>query len=70
MVYKDNVRKYRKKIRKMIEKKEDAQAIMNVFKEYTSAVDKAQKKSIFHKNNGARKKSRINKMIKNYAKAS
>lgn len=68
--YKDTVRKYRKKIKKMIEKKEEVSDIMDTFKIYMSSVDKAGKKSIFHKNNIARKKSRMNKMIKIYAQNS
>jgi len=31
-----------------------------------SLIDKAVKKNILHKNNGANKKSRINKLVKNF----
>ena len=31
-----------------------------------SLIDKAVKKNVLHKNNGANKKSRINKLVKNY----
>lgn len=66
--YKDLVRKYRKNIRKMIDKKEEKQSIMDMYKLYVSMVDKALKKNIFHKNTAARKKSRINLLIKNHLK--
>ena len=34
--------------------------------EALSLIDKAVKKNILHKNNGANKKSRINKLVKNF----
>ena len=45
------------------DKKELVQLSVN---EAFSLIDKAVKKNILHKNNGANKKSRINKLVKNF----
>jgi len=66
LVYKLNIRKARKKIEKLIAIGGSKEEIMETYREYTKFVDKAAKKNIIHKNNAARKKSRMNKKIKNF----
>ena len=61
--YKKRVKTAYKKVLKFLNenKKDD---LINAFKEFQSIVDKATKKGVFHKNNAARKKSRLYKKIK------
>jgi len=66
LVYKLNIRKARKKIEKLITIGGSKEEIIEAYREYTKFVDKAAKKNIIHKNNAARKKSRMNKKIKNF----
>ena len=40
--------------------------VMSSLNEAFSLIDKAVKKNVLHKNNGANKKSRINKLVKNF----
>lgn len=42
----------------------DTATIDQLFKNYMSEVDKAVKKNVFHKRNGARKKSKMSNVIK------
>lgn len=56
----------KKSLRKMMEGAASKEDLMKKYGEYCSAVDKAMKKNIFHKNNAARKKSRTNEMIKKH----
>ena len=56
----------KKSLRKLIEGTASKDELMKKYGEYCSAVDKALKKNIFHKNNAARKKSRTNAMLKKH----
>ena len=48
----------------------DNQALINTsLKQAYSLIDKAVKKNVLHKNNGANKKSRINNLVKNTLKS-
>lgn len=60
---KSRVRNLEKKLRKLVSaaKWEEAN---QVYREFTSAVDKAAKTGVFHKNKAARKKSRLALLIK------
>jgi len=60
---KTEVRTYIKKLQESIslKNKEEAQNALNIV---IKAIDKAVSKNIYHKNNGARKKSRLNKLVK------
>lgn len=63
-VYIKRIKFLKKSIKKLIEGAASKDELMKKYAEYCSAVDKAQKKNIIHKNNAARKKSRTNAMIK------
>ena len=70
--YKSTVRTLTKKTLANCEKyKKDPNAenkdiLLLSVNEAFSLIDKAVKKNVLHKNNGANKKSRINKLVKNY----
>ena len=49
-------------------KPENQELIINSLNQAYSLIDKAVKKNILHKNNGANKKSRINNLVKNTLK--
>lgn len=66
LVRKNQIKSARKKIRKLIDASSSKEDLMNAFKEYCSAIDKAAKKNILHKNTAARKKSQMNKLIKDF----
>ncbi|HCL55747.1 MAG TPA: 30S ribosomal protein S20 [Spirochaetia bacterium] len=66
LIYKERVKKAKKGIKKLLEIKAGKEELMKAYSEYSSTVDKASKKSIFHKNNAARKKSRMNLIIKKF----
>ena len=61
-VVKTNIKHTARKLLGIIEEKKKQEAI-NLYQEYTAFVDKAVSKGIYHKNNAARKKSRIMKKI-------
>lgn len=65
-IYKNNIRKTKKAIRKLMESGASADEVKNAYREYTSAVDKAAKKNVIHDNNAARKKSRMNVVVKKF----
>ena len=65
-VYIKRIKFLKKSIRKMIEGNSKKEELLKKYAEYCSAVDKALKKNIIHKNNAARKKSRTNSIIKNF----
>ena len=48
---------------------ENQELINNSLNEAFSLIDKAVKKNVLHKNNGANKKSRINNLVKNTLKS-
>ena len=56
------------KVMESIHAKKKTDTVKN-FNEYSSIVDRAVKKSIFHRNKGARRKSRMAKLINNTFKA-
>ncbi len=60
---KSGARTYEKKLRKAVEENriEDAQA---AYRTFTSLIDRAAKRNIVHKNTAARKKSRLNSLVK------
>jgi len=60
---KSSVRTYEKKLRKAVEENrlEDAQA---AYRTFTSLIDRAAKRNIVHRNTAARKKSRLNSLVK------
>ncbi len=64
--YKTRMKKARKNIKQLIENKSSQEDLLKAYSEYTSIVDKMSKKNIIHKNNAARKKSRMNGRIKKY----
>ena len=70
--YKSTVRTLTKKTLANCEKyKQDPNSdnknqVMLSVNEAFSLIDKAVKKNVLHKNNGANKKSRINKLVKNF----
>ena len=70
--YKSTVRTLTKKtIAKCEEYKQNPNSdnknqVMFSINEAYSIIDKAVKKNVLHKNNGANKKSRINKLVKNF----
>jgi small subunit ribosomal protein S20 len=64
--YKNGIKESRKKIRKLMEAGASQEELMEVYRKYSSAVDKAVKKNVIHKNNAARKKSRMNSAIKKF----
>jgi len=66
LAYKIKIKKARKKIEKLIADNATKEELMEAYREYTKCVDKAAKKNIIHKNNAAKKKSRMNKKIKNF----
>ncbi len=53
-----------KDVKKAIAEKKDAGDVMELLRVAYSAIDKAKKRNIIHKNNAARKKSRLNTMAK------
>lgn len=59
------VRTYEKKIRRALaeEKIEDAQEAYRLF---SSSIDRAAKRNIYHKNTAARKKSRLSALLKSF----
>ena len=50
-------------------KPENQELIINSLNQAYSLIDKAVKKNVLHKNNGANKKSRINNIVKNTLKS-
>ena len=70
--YKSSVRTLTKKTLTNCEKykkepnSDNKQLIQLSVNEAFSLIDKAVKKNVLHKNNGANKKSRINKLVKNF----
>ncbi len=48
--------------------KENESLVQSSLNKAFSLIDKAVKKNVLHKNNGANKKSRINQLVKNYLK--
>ena len=48
---------------------ENQELIKNTLNQAYSLIDKAVKKNVLHKNNGANKKSRINNLVKNTLKS-
>ena len=61
--YRDGIKKLKKQIRKVVEKKEPVKNIKELLKEFYSIVDKAAKRHVIHKNKAARLKSRITKSV-------
>ncbi len=61
-MYSTKVKSSAKKVLKSIGEKNKDQAVRE-FKEFSTQVDKAVKKGIFHGNTGARRKSRMQKKI-------
>ena len=57
------VRTLYKKVGSSIEEKKPKEEVLKVFNEFSSEVDRAARKGIFHKNFAARNKSRFNKLI-------
>ena len=45
---------------------DNKELVLSSLNEAFSLIDKAVKKNVLHKNNGANKKSRINKLVKNF----
>ena len=45
---------------------DNKELVLTSLNEAFSLIDKAVKKNVLHKNNGANKKSRINKLVKNF----
>lgn len=66
LVYKDNMKKAKKAIRKLMEGEASKEELMAAYSKYVSAVDRAAKINVLHKNNAARKKSRMNSAIKKF----
>ena len=70
--YKSTVRTFTKKTLSICEqfKKDPSldnqKLVQNSLSNTFSLIDKAVKKNVLHKNNGANKKSRINKLVKSY----
>lgn len=66
LLYKDELKKAKKTIRKLLVAAAGKEELMKAYAEYTSAVDSSVKKNIIHKNNAARKKSRMNALLKKH----
>lgn len=66
-VYREKIKEARKNIKKLIEAKASKEELLKALAAYSSSVDKALKKNILHKNNAARKKSRMNSTVKKIA---
>ncbi len=62
---KGRIRQIYRLIKKAI-KENDKSEIQEHHKLYVSLIDKAVKKSIYHKNKGSRKKSKMNLKVKNF----
>ena len=62
-IVKSRIKKWSKKIRLAVDNNEIDNA-KQIYKEFTSLVDRAVSKGIFHKNNAARKKSRLYRLLK------
>lgn len=62
---KSAVRTYEKSVRKFVEKNdmENAEA---AYRKFSSSIDKAAKTNLYHKNNAARKKSRLALLLKKH----
>ncbi len=61
--FKMAMRKAIKSLRKAAEEKKDSSTLLGLYKAACSAIDKAKRKNIIHKNNAARKKSRLSKLV-------
>lgn len=57
------VRKVTKELREAVSNKEDSKKLMELLKSSYKAIDKSVKKGVTHKNNAARKKSRLAKLV-------
>lgn len=66
LYYKEKIKATRKSIKKLIQKGAGKEEIMKAYALYSSALDKAAKKNVIHSNNSARKKSRMNLLIKKF----
>ena len=70
--YKSTVRTFTKKTLSICEQykkdpsSDNQKLVQNSLSNTFSLIDKAVKKNVLHKNNGANKKSRINKLVKSY----
>ena len=61
--FKMAMKKAIKSLRKAAEEKKDASTLLDLYKAACSTIDKAKRKNIIHKNNAARKKSRLSKLV-------
>lgn len=60
---KSAVRTYEKAVRKFVEQNDIENAEV-AYRKFSSSIDKAAKTNLYHKNNAARKKSRLSLLIK------
>jgi len=67
--YKTRFRNITKSLLLAIEEKQDIEMINSKLVEAYSALDKAAKKGIIHKNQASRRKARLNARVKNYSKS-
>jgi len=67
--YKTRFRNVTKSLLLAIEEKQDLEVINSKLVEAYSALDKAAKQGIIHKNQASRRKARLNARVKNYSKA-
>lgn len=64
LVFKLAMKKAIKDVKKAVAEKKEAGDVMDLLRVAYSAIDKAKKRNIIHKNNAARKKSRLNNTVK------
>ena len=67
--YKTRFRNVTKSLLLAIEEKQDLEMINSKLVEAYSALDKAAKQGIIHKNQASRRKARLNARVKNYSKS-
>lgn len=65
---KSAVRTYEKAVRKFVEQN-DLENAEVAYRKFSSSIDKAAKTNLYHKNNAARKKSRLSLLIKKQRQA-
>jgi len=64
LTFKIAMKKAIKAVKKSVSEWAKASEMMPLLQKAYSTIDKAQQKNILHKNNAARKKSRLNNMVK------